>query len=223
MDQQNVLIISDDPSFPAAITSHWQSSSNVPSFTVMQGDLCQSLTPNSFDLAVLGEVQPSSLKTILQALRRGTSPVLLVSNADAKVPAHGTNVRVVPKSEAWLEVLVLLANEMLARYQIESQLRRMQQTKAALERQAELGSYMLNMRHGLNNALTSVLGNAELLLLEGNTYPPSVQLQFETIRNMSIRIHEIFQRFTSLEKELRATGPDAERPARRSAASVSAS
>ena len=52
---------------------------------------------------------------------------------------------------------------------------------SALERQAMLGRYMLEMRHNLNNALTSVLGNSDLLLLEPGSFssgagrsPPSV-------------------------------------------------
>ena len=34
------------------------------------------------------------------------------------------------------------------------------------KREAALGRYMLEVRHAFNNALTSVLGNSELLLLE---------------------------------------------------------
>jgi signal transduction histidine kinase len=61
------------------------------------------------------------------------------------------------------------------------------------------------MRHGLNNALTSVLGNSELLLLEPESLPPlapPIRSQVDTIHNMALRIHEIMQRFSSLEKEL---------------------
>jgi signal transduction histidine kinase len=61
---------------------------------------------------------------------------------------------------------------------------------------------MLEMRHSLNNALTSVLGNSELLLLEPGDLPPTMISQLGTIRNMALRIHETVQRFSSLEKEL---------------------
>jgi hypothetical protein len=59
------------------------------------------------------------------------------------------------------------------------------------------------MRHGLNNALTSVLGNAELVLLEPGILSGEARLQVETIRNMAMRVNEVLQRFTSLETELR--------------------
>jgi len=67
--------------------------------------------------------------------------------------------------------------------------------------QATLGRYMLDTRHAINNALTSVLGNAELLLLD-TRLSDTVTSQVETIRNMALRMHEILQRFSSLEKEL---------------------
>ena len=71
-----------------------------------------------------------------------------------------------------------------------------------VERQAMLGRYMLEMRHNLNNALTSVLGNSDLLLLEPGSFSAKTRAQIETIRNMTLRIHEIMQRFSSLEKEM---------------------
>jgi len=58
------------------------------------------------------------------------------------------------------------------------------------------------MRHTFNNALTSVLGNSELLLLEPGALSAEARPQVETIRQMAVRIHEILQRFTSIEKEL---------------------
>lgn len=61
---------------------------------------------------------------------------------------------------------------------------------------------MLDMRHSLNNALTSVLGNSELLLLEPGSLSANARAQIETIRNMALRMNEVLQRFSSLEKEL---------------------
>jgi signal transduction histidine kinase len=78
-----------------------------------------------------------------------------------------------------------------------------EQSAAVVQRQAALGRYMLEMRHSLNNALTSVLGNSELLLLEPGAFSGSVREQIEIIRNMSLRMHEIIQRFSSLESEMK--------------------
>ena len=70
---------------------------------------------------------------------------------------------------------------------------------------------MLEMRHTFNNALTSVLGNSELLLLEAGSLSAESRSQLATIRNMSLRMHEILQRFSSLEKELCIVEKQAER------------
>jgi hypothetical protein len=47
-----------------------------------------------------------------------------------------------------------------------------------------------------------VLGNSDLLLLEPGSLSAQTRAQIETIRNMALRIHEIMQRFSSLEKEM---------------------
>ncbi len=60
---------------------------------------------------------------------------------------------------------------------------------------------MVEMRTNVNNALTTVLGNAELLVHEPGL-PAHVSSQADAIRNMALRLHEVFQRFASLEKEL---------------------
>ena len=84
----------------------------------------------------------------------------------------------------------------------------------SLERQAALGRYMLDVRHTLNNALTSVLGNSELLLLEPGSLSVASRSQIETVRNMAVRMHEILQRFSSIEKEFNAVEEQAENEAR---------
>jgi signal transduction histidine kinase len=75
-------------------------------------------------------------------------------------------------------------------------------TNAEVERHALLGRYMLEMRHTVNNALTSILGNAELILLDPQSLSSNLKLQVETIHNMGMRINEILQRFSSLQKEM---------------------
>jgi len=67
---------------------------------------------------------------------------------------------------------------------------------------------MLEMKHTVNNALTSILGNAELLLLEPGQLSAQSLQQVRTVHQMSLRIHEVLQRFSSLASEIR----DAETP-----------
>jgi len=57
---------------------------------------------------------------------------------------------------------------------------RAEQTRKTLEQQAALGRYMLEVRHNLNNSLTSVLGNSELLVLDNASTDdtPSLMAKF---------------------------------------------
>ena len=61
---------------------------------------------------------------------------------------------------------------------------------------------MIEMRHSCNNALTSILGNSELLLMEPGAFSAEVREQLETIHSMSLRMHEILQRFSSIESQM---------------------
>ena len=101
----------------------------------------------------------------------------------------------------WPAMAGLIGAEILRRRQAESRAREAEQTCAAAQAEATLGRYMLEMRTNINNALTTVLGNAELLALEPGL-PATVQAQADTIRNMALRLHEVFRRFSSIEKEL---------------------
>jgi hypothetical protein len=50
-----------------------------------------------------------------------------------------------------------------------------------------------------------------LMLLEPGTFSAGVRSQIDTIRNMALRMHEILQRFSSLEKELTFVAQEATR------------
>jgi signal transduction histidine kinase len=101
----------------------------------------------------------------------------------------------------WAEIAGLVGREILRRALAEASQHEAESLCAAVKAEATLGRYMVEMRHNVNNALTSVLGNAELLTLEPGL-PANVLDQADTIRNMALRLHEIFQRFSSIEKEL---------------------
>jgi signal transduction histidine kinase len=132
-------------------------------------------------------------------------------------------IAIVRQQENWLDTLVLVAGEILRRVSAEAEARQLEESNMLLERQAHLGRYMLDMRHTLNNTLTSVLGNSELLLLEPGCLSAAARSQIETIRNMSLRMHEILQRFSSLEKELTVVDRQAEKESGAKSQAVAAS
>ena len=206
MDQPTVLIISDDSDFPTVITSRWQSERKMPAFTLMSSDVCLDFDPENFQLAIAGRIRPQALAVVMEAMDAAGKRVLFVSDdmrAIQSVRDRWPGVVVVRQQENWLETLVLVAGEVLHRAAAEFHARRAEQQNTLLERQATLGRYMLEMQHTLNNTLTSMLGNSELLLLEPGSLSAEARSQIETVRNMALRMHEILQRFSSLEKELR--------------------
>ncbi len=206
MDQPTVLIISDDPYFPVVITSRWQSERKMPAFTMMSSDVCLDFDPENFQLAIAGRIRPQALAVVMEAMDAAGKRVLFVSDdarAIQSVRDCWPGVVVVRQQENWLEMVVLVATEVLHRAAAEFHARRAEQQNALLERQATLGRYMLEMQHTLNNTLTSMLGNSELLLVEPGSLSAAARAQIETVRNMALRMHEILQRFSSLEKELR--------------------
>ncbi len=108
----------------------------------------------------------------------------------------------VPEVDGWPKLVITLAKQILERQKTASDLAQLSEARSQLEREASLGRYMLEMRHNLNNALTSILGNSELLLMDDQSLSAGLRLQIETIRNMGMRMNEILQRFSSLQKEM---------------------
>ena len=216
LDQPTALIISDDSEFSRALAARWQTERNLPAFTLMSGDLCQALDPDTFDLAVVGTLQPPLLASALKALEPAGKPVLVVCEANASAQAIRDKhpiALVLRQDEGWLDSLMLVASEALRRCQAVARVRQAERANKTLEREATLGRYMLDMRHTMNNALTSVLGNSELLLIEPGSLSAAGRSQLETIRNMAVRLHEILQRFSSIEKEMSVIEKQAQKDA----------
>ncbi len=201
-----VLIISNEAEFSHAITARWQSEPSLPTFTLMSGDLCPGLDSEGFDVAIVGGLTANAMPPILKALDACGKPVIFIRKIDQ--PLVNGKCRFMTLTQdggGWLDAVVHIVSESLRAAEASARTQRLVQTNSQLIRDAALGRYILEMRHGLNNALTSVLGNSELLLLEPETLAPlapPVRSQIDTIHNMALRIHEIMQRFSSLEKEL---------------------
>jgi signal transduction histidine kinase len=171
----------------------------------MSGDLCPGLDSEGFDVAVVGGLTPNALPPIIKALEACGKPVILIRNGDQTlVNGKCRFMTLTQDNGGWLDAVVHIVSESLRAAEASARIQRLLQTNSQLSRDAALGRYILEMRHGLNNALTSVLGNSELLLLEPETLPlaPPIRSQIDTIHNMALRIHEIMQRFSSLEKEM---------------------
>ena len=65
-----------------------------------------------------------------------------------------------------------------------------------------LGKSLLEARPGMVNALTSLLGNADLILLSEEPLPDHCRENVRTIHTMALRLNEIVQRLSSIENEM---------------------
>jgi signal transduction histidine kinase len=205
VDSRIVLVISDDVEFSRAVSERWQGERVVPTFMVSGSAHAHDVDRDSFQLAIVGRLGSQELSAVLRTLESSGKPVILVCDSAAQAEQyHREFVRLLPlrQDEGWLETLILLANEVLRRTEAVQRAQRAEQINTLLRCHATLGQYVIDMRHSMNNALTSVLGNAELMLLEPVTFSAAVRSQIITIRNMALRLHEILQRFSSLEKEM---------------------
>jgi signal transduction histidine kinase len=207
MHQPTVVIISDQAGFARDIVSHWQLERLVPVFTMLSSEIWESSGSTPCDLAIVGagQIPGPRLALLLRSLEsQGAACLCVVENSTAfqRIRAEHPRVLAVKQDEDWLDSLVVLAAEILRRADAVARLRRAEQALVAQQRQAALGRFMLDLRHGFNNALTAVLGNAELLQMDADRLPEAMREQVETIHGMALRLHEMMQRFSSLEAEL---------------------
>jgi len=196
---------------------------NVPTFTLLSGELWPRFAADVFDVAIVGQLRRDLLSVVLEPLHSTAQPVFCVCHDAATaqlIRDRWPRVSILRPSEHWLETLVLAAAEAVHRSRAESRARAAELSCSSLDRQATLGRYMLEMRHSMNNALTSILGNSDLLLLEPGSLSAQTRAQMETVRNMALRIHEIMQRFSSLEKEMNVVAQQAVQDSGKACAAV---
>jgi hypothetical protein len=148
-------------------------------------------------------LNPRPRPDLKQSLAAAGKPAIVIHSDPARdfYNLHGSVLELRREPGIWPALAGLIGREILRRRQAESRAAEAEKICAAAQAEATLGRYMVEMRTNVNNALTTVLGNAELLVHEPGL-PATVLAQADAIRNMALRLHEVFQRFSSLEKEL---------------------
>ena len=206
MKNANVLILTDDSEFGRLLSSCWNTEPQAPDITVMNSSSWKAQAAEIFDLVVLGPLAEEKLLKILSTLPPPVA-VILCSSADSReiqqLRSRYPRLLHVPLRDDWTQTLVLLAGESLRRVRAARQAKQALSRALHCEREAILGRYMADMKHSVNNALTSILGNAELLLLEPGQLSAQSLHQIRTVHSMTLRINEIMQRFSSLSSEMR--------------------
>jgi len=203
--QANVTILTDETEFGRMLTACWQAERQSPLVTVLSSDLWQEQEAPACDLIVIGPVREGKLPQILRSLDPSAAAILCApadSKEFAQLRTKYPRLVHVPLREDWAQTLLLVAGESLRRVEATRLVRQAERAAAKNENHATLGRYMLEMKHSVNNALTSMLGNAELLLLEPGQLSTQSLAQIKTIHSMALRINEVMQRFSSLASEM---------------------
>jgi signal transduction histidine kinase len=206
LPNSNVLILTDETEFARSLMACWQAERQPPGITVLGSQLWINHEPLPYDLVVIGPVSNGKLPRVLSALDPADLAILCIppdSRELAQFRARYPRLVHIPLRDDWTRTLLLVAGESLRRLEAVRIARQAESNAARNERYATLGRYMTDMRHALNNALTSLLGNAELLLLEPGQLSRESLSQIKTIHSMALRINEIMQRFSSLASEMR--------------------
>jgi signal transduction histidine kinase len=202
----NVLILTDDSEFGRLLSACWYAERQAPAITILNSGLWKTQDEEAFDLVVLGPVGEANLPKILSTLHPSVA-VILCAPADLRemqqLRSRYPRLLHVPLRDDWAQTLVLVAGESLRRVRAGRQAEQAMSRAAQCEREAILGRYMAEMKHNVSNALTSILGNAELLLLEPGQLSAQSLHQIKTMHSMTLRINEIMQRFSSLSSEMR--------------------
>jgi signal transduction histidine kinase len=214
-----IVIVSHEPEFARSLMGSWKSERVVPEFVVLPpqqapqaglsgppaADAAFDPLPEC-DLVVVGGVPAERLPQLLKMLDPSVRPLICVTAASEykQVRESFPQLMLLRQDEFWADNVILLAGECMRRRHTVLRAHRAEQMLTANQGHVTLGKYVVEMRHNINNALTSVLGNAELLLLNTEIFSGEACDQLQTIRTTALRLHEIMQRFWSLEAEMRA-------------------
>jgi signal transduction histidine kinase len=208
VNHSSVLIVSDDTEFARTIAARWQAERHSPEITLATSDVWNPTSAAGYDLVIVGPVRGGRPSSILAALSvsPGTAAVYVAEEGKElpSVQAEHPNLVIVQRQDGWVGTLILVSIEALRRVEAVHRAQRAEQLVLANQRDATLGRYILEMRPSVNNALTSVLGNADLLLLEPGQASGQSREQIRAIQTMALRLNEIMQRFSSLVTEMRA-------------------
>ena len=205
METNTLLIVADEPEFGRQLTARWQTEPRVPALTQVSSDLWNPARASAYDLLILGPLAQHRAASLLESLGNAGVAVLSVVENErdaATIQACHPSGPVVLRQNDWVSVVVLVGVQILRRVAAQRRAEAAENITKVLQRRAALGRYMLEMRPALNNALTSALGNADLLLLESTGLRGESLERVHTLHRMILRMNEMMQRFSSLASEL---------------------
>lgn len=207
MSRTGILIISDEPEFARSVAASWQTTRHVAEITVATSDVWHPSVAAGYGVVIVGPVRNGRSAAILSALGGSPGTAIIAVVDDERTCSllqieHPHSI-FITRQGGWTSSLIAVSSEALRRVEAVGRAQRAERVALESQSYATLGRYMLEVRPSVNNALTSVLGNADLLLFDSNPAGEDSREQIRTIHTMALRLNEIIQRFSSLANEIR--------------------
>lgn len=204
----SVLLITDDVTFRCKVVQEWHQDAEPPLVICIPSDLTPNAQVTWCDLLILGPVQPERLADVLVAAGGAPAAVAFLPWGVSLQQVQLANPNILPLhcTDAAAEMAVLVGKALLRRTAVERRLMVAETTVRDCGLEAALGHFMLESRHSFNNALTTVLGTAELLLLLDSVKLGAEQReQIRTVHAMAMRLYQMMAQFSALEAQLKLT------------------
>ena len=203
MTPGQILIVSDDAEFVRALVSLWRAEKDAPMITSVSIEVSREAGSSGYAMIVVGPLRNGA------ALPQGPhlppdAVVCAIGDEQSlkMVRAAHSSWLLVPECPGWTRILFSLAREVQRRTAAETRAREAEIANVSQRRFGALGKSLQEARPGMVNALTSLLGNADLMMLSEEPLPEQCREQVSTIHTMALRLHEIVQRLASVENEL---------------------
>lgn len=203
MTTGQILIVSDDSEFVRTLVSLWRRERDSPSISTVSAGANRQDSSCAYELIVVGPLRECQALPQRPALPPDSVVCAVGDEQSLKVvrAVHGTWL-LLPEFPGWNKILFSLAHEVLRRSAAETRAREAEIANLSQRRFGLLGKSLLEARPGMVNALTSLLGNADLMLLSGEPLPDHCRENVRTIHTMALRLKEIVQRLSSIENEM---------------------
>jgi hypothetical protein len=203
MTPGQILIVSDDSKFVQSLTAGWRTERDSPCITAVSVEVSRQASLDGYELVVVGPLrQGSALHTSLALVPDSLMCVVGDEESLKKIRANHGDCLLLPDYPGWMKVLFSLAREVTRRTMAETRAREAELVSLSEKRFGALGKSLLEAQPGMIDALTSLLGNADLILLSDEQLPVNCRENVRTIHRMALRLNEVVQRLSSLENEL---------------------
>jgi hypothetical protein len=203
MTPGQILIVSDDSEFVRSLVARWRMEKDPPAITAVSPGVSRQTSSSGYEMIVVGPLRECTALPAGPAVHPD-SVVCAVGDEESLqlVRAAHSAWLLIPECPGWTRILFSLAGEVLRRTAAETRAREAEITNLSQKRFGILGKSLLEARPGMVNALTSLLGNADLILLSKEPLPDHCRENVRTIHNMALRLNEIVQRLSSIENEM---------------------